>query len=495
MPSNPTTKSQVQAYRFMLRRVESALVRKDAVMLHEPMRHHLRASAVGLVLGVLGLAAFFVIGLFNSADQVEEGQIVAIEGTTSVFLIAQDQNEGDLRKVPVTSLTYARLLFAALKPGEGEAPETEYVEASALADITEAGRVGLDGAPTYLPEQENLVGGDWSVCDTADLGEGRLNAEARPPLSTTVIGGVPEPGDPLGPDQALLVEEESSQTRYLVWNGRRWEIDLGDSAVLLGYQLRDIVPRKVSAGLLNAIPEGNSLNPPDIPDAGQPSAFPQLPGVQVGEVIRREIPGTEDESFFLVRREGLEQVQTAVANLMSLVNNRTATFREIPARDFLAVPQFNSDDFNNFPDQVPRVLTTAETPIACLVWQGVDPAPVITFSADDTGLLGEGKRPVPVPNAVRGIQADRVFLESGKAALVHGVVPRQVTLGPIWLVIDQQRYGVPNIEVARALRLGEQPTPAPDSILTLLRPGLTLDPQDALEQYDPELAQQRQAGR
>jgi hypothetical protein len=31
-------------------------------MLHEPMRHHLRATAVGLVLGLLGLAAFFLVG-------------------------------------------------------------------------------------------------------------------------------------------------------------------------------------------------------------------------------------------------------------------------------------------------------------------------------------------------------------------------------------------------------------------------------------------------
>jgi ESX secretion system ATPase EccB len=62
MSTNPTTTSQVQAYRFVLRRMESALVRKDAVMLHEPMRHHVRAMAIGLVLGMLGLAAFLVIG-------------------------------------------------------------------------------------------------------------------------------------------------------------------------------------------------------------------------------------------------------------------------------------------------------------------------------------------------------------------------------------------------------------------------------------------------
>ena len=61
MSTNPTTKSQVQAYRFVLRRMESALVRKDAVMLHEPMRHHLRAMMVGLILGMVGVVGFLLL--------------------------------------------------------------------------------------------------------------------------------------------------------------------------------------------------------------------------------------------------------------------------------------------------------------------------------------------------------------------------------------------------------------------------------------------------
>jgi Type VII secretion system ESX-1, transport TM domain B len=62
MATDPTTPSQVQAYRFVLRRMESALVRRDAVMLHEPMRNHLRATAVGLLVAVLLLIGFFVVG-------------------------------------------------------------------------------------------------------------------------------------------------------------------------------------------------------------------------------------------------------------------------------------------------------------------------------------------------------------------------------------------------------------------------------------------------
>jgi hypothetical protein len=62
MSTNPTTKSQVQAYRFVLRRMESALVRKDPVMLHEPLRHHLRALLTGLLLALAALAASFILG-------------------------------------------------------------------------------------------------------------------------------------------------------------------------------------------------------------------------------------------------------------------------------------------------------------------------------------------------------------------------------------------------------------------------------------------------
>jgi hypothetical protein len=80
MSTDPTTTSQVQAYRFVLRRMESALVRKDAVMLHEPMRHHLRATAVGLLLAALMLVAFFAL------NQIHPTSAAAPAGALIVLL-------------------------------------------------------------------------------------------------------------------------------------------------------------------------------------------------------------------------------------------------------------------------------------------------------------------------------------------------------------------------------------------------------------------------
>jgi hypothetical protein len=77
MSTEPTTASQVQAYRFVLRRMESALVRQDAVMLHEPMRHHLRATAAGVLLAMLGLVALYAFGKIHPAGAALAVSLVA----------------------------------------------------------------------------------------------------------------------------------------------------------------------------------------------------------------------------------------------------------------------------------------------------------------------------------------------------------------------------------------------------------------------------------
>jgi ESX secretion system ATPase EccB len=138
MSKDPATTSQVQAYRFVLRRMESALVRRDAVMLHEPMRHHLRATAVGLILGVLGLVAFFVVGKFSPTSQISSNEIVIGSPSEAVFVVQDNPR----RLIPVLNLTSARLLLAAISPSQG-ASEAKRVADSALADIGRAPSTGF----------------------------------------------------------------------------------------------------------------------------------------------------------------------------------------------------------------------------------------------------------------------------------------------------------------------------------------------------------------
>jgi type VII secretion protein EccB len=483
MSKDPATTSQVQAYRFVLRRMESALVRKDAVMLHEPMRHHLRATAVGLILGVLGLVAFFVVGKFSPTSQISSNEIVIGSPSEAVFVVQDNPR----RLIPVLNLTSARLLLAAISPSQG-ASEAKRVADSALADIGRAPSTGLPGAPP-LPAPENLIRGVWSVCDTATVRQDLPN-DAGSQLSTTVLirEGQP-PGRRLGDDQALLVAEQSTAATYFVWRGQRRQVDLRDPAVRF-YRLGNVVPRKTSTGLLNAIPEGRPLTLPIIP-SGRP--LPQLPGVQVGDVVR--VKGVRD-SFFLVLPQGVQPVEPAAADLIRFGRSTSADFANVTPEAISRVPEAplaSQLDLAGFPAQVPQILKTSETPIACLTWQGPDQDPVISISPEERLALDDGGRPVEVPPAASGQTADSVFLKPTKGALVRGVVPGQrLDTGAIWLVTDQGlRYGLPTIEVARALGLGEITTPAPESILGLLPIGPTLDPQRALELFNPELASQQ----
>ena len=484
MSKDPTTTSQVQAYRFVLRRMESALVRRDAVMLHEPMRQHLRATAVGLILGVLGLAAFFVVGQLSPAGQVSGNEIVIGSPSEAVFVVQDNPR----RLIPVLNLTSARLLLAVISPGR-EAPETTRVADSALANIGRAPSTGLAGAPP-LPAPENLIRGVWSVCDTAKVRPDLPNGESQPQLSTTVVirEGQP-PGRPLGDDQALLVAEQRTGVTFLVWHGRRGQVDLRDPAIRTLYRLGNVEPRTVSTGLLNAIPEGPPLTLPDIPP-GKPSSF--LPGVQVGEVVRMK--GAIQQSFFLLLPQGKQLVERAVADLIRYRRSTSTDFTDVTPEAISHVPEAPSQlDFTGFPTTVPRVLTITETPVVCLTQQGPDLASLITVNPDERLPLDDGDSPVEVPSMASGQTADSVFLKPTKGALVRGVVPGQrPDTGAIWLVTDQGlRYGVPTIEVARALGLGEITTPAPESILDLLPIGPELNPQRALELFNPELARQQ----
>lgn len=485
MPATPTTKSQVQAYRFVLRRMESALVRKDPVMIHEPMRTHLRASAVGLIIGVLALAGFFVYGFLKPKEDISQAEIVVGKQSGAMYVV----RPGPLL-VPVLNLASARLLIAAeAAEGGGGVPagaaEVTPVEDAALADAPRTALAGIPGAPNDLPTPEERVGPQWAVCDTADIDPSLPGGEARPNLITTALIGVPRPGRVLPADQVLLVQSDAGQT-YLVFDGRRARVDLRNSAVQQAFRLAS-VPRRISAGLLNAIPESRPLDPPRVPGDGAPAPFGSLAKHRVGSVVRVERAGGAE--FFLIHTDGVQRVRPAVADLIRFADaSAGAEFPTVPAVDVAEVPQTrNPIDFAGYPSAVPTVLPIEDTRVACLAWspRSRNQQPAITV-ADDLPLP-EGMRPVKLAQADGGGDAlDRVFLPPGRGAVVRSVVPGQdVGTGTIFLVIDQGvKFGVPSVEVARALGLGEWFDPAPAAIVRLLPTGPALDPQAATRTFD-----------
>ena len=500
MARNPTTKSQVQAYQFVLRRIESALVRKDPAMLHEPMRTHLRAAAVGLIIGVLGVAAFFVVGLFAPDDDLGDSNIVVGKQSGAIYVVQQAEPR---RLIPVRNLASARLLLAsptfsspAFNSGTGPSggAEVKVVEDSSLADLPRAPLTGIEGAPAYLPGPDRQVDPEWAVCDTAELDETAPDAETNPAITTTALVGVPRPGQQLGADRALLAEEAVTGTVYLLFDGKRARVNLADPAVRNALRLADVQPRPVSTSLLNAIPASDALVPPEIPGAGDPAPFPGLSGQDIGDVFQVNFVGGP-ERYYLILAEGKHQVSRGVANLVRYDRSNDLEIPLVTPEDSTRVPDAprpSQIDFAGYPEQVPEIVPVAESLVACLTWtapDGEEPATAITIS--DEIELDEGMRPVDVLPSVPGeVIADEVFLPPSKGALVRGVLPGQGTGGgAIFLVTDQgYRYGVPSLEVANAIGLGDSTRPAPEAILDLLPIGPSLDPRAAFELYDPESA-------
>ncbi|MDQ3887354.1 MAG: type VII secretion protein EccB, partial [Actinomycetota bacterium] len=213
-----------------------------------------------------------------------------------------------------------------------------------------------------------------------------------------------------------------------------------------------------------------------------------------GNVVRVDLAGPDE--YFLLLADGKQPVGRVVADLIRYHQSSDLEIPLVAPEEIRAVPDTPTPvDVDDYPQQVPEIVPVAESRAVCLTWtvrDGKEPQTAVTIS--DGIELDEGMQPVPVLPSVPGEDiADDVFLPPSKGALVRGVVPGQdLDSGTIFLVTDQgYRYGVPSLEVAAAIGLGDTTQPAPEAILDLLPIGPPLDPRAALELYDPGLAAQQ----
>ena len=65
MARQPTTRLQVSGYRFLVRRMEHALLRGDISMLHDPMRAQSFAFIAGCVLAAIIVAVCAVLAFLR----------------------------------------------------------------------------------------------------------------------------------------------------------------------------------------------------------------------------------------------------------------------------------------------------------------------------------------------------------------------------------------------------------------------------------------------
>lgn len=525
MPSTPTTKSQVQAYQFVLRRMQSALVRRDAVMLHDPMRTHTRATIVGVVLGALGMIVFVVWGLLSPAPSVPEaGNIVIGEQSGTVYVVMGNPKT----LVPTFNLASARLLLLAQQkapsagnPGSANpAPpppassqsvkNPTVVSDEQLKDIPRGKLTGIPDGPQLIPTDSQRISPNWAVCDQVQLDPTQPNPDVGKPPATYVFGGVAPSGlgTELGESQALLAKADNGKT-YLIYrlpstqnrpnaNTVRAEIDVDNpnDAVRTALQLQQ-KPRRITDGLLNAIPEVARLTPPQIPSGPPPGDFD---GLSAGDVFSTQPAGQAPE-YWAITPTGIQKVSNAVADIMRVAKNgssgkiQTLGLSKLPGVRVLQPGDPDYIPVDDFPRSVPTVLdATKNSAVSCLGWSlvgdGAD-RDAHTSVFVDTQLPGQKAtgdkfRPMtvttPGPNRV---PIAGFYLKPGFGAVVQSATGKaSFGKGAIQLISDRGvRYSVPDAATADAIGLNNR-QPAPESIIGLLPTGASLNTQDVLKQFD-----------
>ncbi|SDD47614.1 type VII secretion protein EccB [Actinokineospora iranica] len=497
--------------------MQSALVRKDAVMLHDPMRTHSRATIVGICIAAVGVIGFLIFGLLSPAPKVPTTPgIIVAKPSGAVYVLLTNTDKGTVL-VPTFNLASARLILLARSNSGGEQPAgsqtnaggaaqqaapVEVIPDDKLVDIPRDRLTGIQNGPHLLPEEGQRIGSDWTVCDEYKLDPSLKDPASEDKIETTVLGGEKNLGPELAENEALLVQSSTKKT-YLVYrtpataniknaNTVRAEVDMSKGNVRAALNLRDDAIRQITTGLLNAIPEAPALTPPPIPNSGGRSDV-NVGGLPVGSVVQVERAG--NFVYYVILQNTVQQIKKTTADLIRFTS--TAGGAEIPKVRPDQLPaetgQKQIDD-GSFPEVVPEALSPANYPVACLGWNIVGEGP----NANQHTKVHVGKQ-LPVPRnangqpksvaisspSADGQRLDWFYMPPGRAAVVRGATSEQdFATGPIYLVSDRGvKFGVPDARTAAALGLSNQ-LPAPDAIMRLLPNGASLNTRDVLQTYD-----------
>lgn len=472
------TRHQISGVRFWVRRIINGIVRHDTTMVAEPLRRQIRSFTVGGMIGALLLLAAFVLGMFKAGGVPGANDILADRTTSALYVRINDDQQRQILH-PVLNLASARLIV-------NKAANPVPVKSGEIDKFPRGNTVGIPGAPQRIVPSTALDS-RWLVCD----------ALSGPDRGVTVIAGDPSatPGQasPIPASTAVLATADAGESTWLIWEGKRSRIDLGDTVVrtALGINIDSAPPRPINRQLLNLIPESPPLVVPFIANPGDPPRF-VWPAPGQAPVIGSVVVDHENErtNYFAVTADGLQPIPATIATML----------RARDAYGLIKPPELTPDQIakapvarpipvEDYPAAAVKVADPSSQPVTCGQWVKLASSPTSTLVL----LLGESlpiapqTRPVPLVPA-GPITAARVVMPSGTGFFVQitGQQPRSETRESVYWVSDLGvRYGIESglgsDNPAAALGMTtEKPLPMPWSILLLLSAGPTLSKADAL---------------
>lgn len=453
-----TRREQHQAFRFLTRRIVSAMLSGEPETTELPMRRFAVAVWASLGLAALVFAGVAVYGLLVPGGGKPAENVIIVERETGAKYVYL---RGQLH--PVLNWTSARLILGQASP------EVRTMSQSSLRDVPRGRPVGIPNAPDALPDKAALVGLPWSVCSAA------RSATSVTIATHVVAGGAPAGGVSLGADEGLLVAAGTG--RFLVWRDHRLRVPDNAALAALGYA--GIRPAEVGAAFLNALPPGPDLAPLDLPDLGAPAGV-TIAGTAttIGQMYR-----AAGQNYVMVRG-GLAPVGEVTARLAE------ARVTDISPQDVGPVLVTTQVEPRGLPSTVPVTRGDDDRfSMACALYRGSTeaerPVAVETYvRLADELTIDEGSPP-PAIGADGVLGADRVSLPGGHGALVSALTaPGATAAGNAYVITDQGiKYPLPRADrdqVQAALGYeGVTPVAVPASILALIPTGAALDPKQA----------------
>lgn len=467
-----TTKVQVSGWRFLLRRVEHAIVRRDTRMFDDPLQFYSRAVTAGIIIAVLVSLGAVLLAYFKPLGKRGADALLVDRTTNQLYVVLP--GTGQLR--PVYNLTSARLVL-------GNAATPAAVKSDELNRMPKGQPIGIPGAPYATPVGPTASA--WTICDTVTKPDSSVPAVqaaviVRPLSLDSAVG-------PLTPDQAMLVSYKGDT--WLVTADGRHAIDLADRAVTSAVGIPvTAAATPISAGLFNALPDKGPWHLPPIPRAGEPNGL-GLPGdLVIGAVFKTatETSGSVGAAKnsggqnYVVLPDGVARVSNTTAAALRATNSYGLV--EAPAVEPSVVARIAEHVFASpLPENPVDILVRQDVPALCWSWQREpgDQAPRTTVVA--------GRRlPVPAPALGTGIEQiggdATVYIEGGQFIRLQSPDPRY---GESLYYIDPQgvRYGLRDEQTAASLGLAA-PVTAPWQVVGLLVDGPVLTKDAALLEHD-----------
>ena len=425
----------------MMRRLTHALVRADVSMVDDPQRAQSLSLAAGTVVAAIATAVCAVLAFLAPDATLGDAPIVMVRNSGALYVRVGDALH------PVPNLASARLVT-------GTTAEPRLVSRSAVGDAARGALLGIPGAPDVSGGSLTAAESGWTVCDDT--------------ASTTTLKAGALSETPSGQQNVLVTaHDDSAASTYLLYDGRRAEVDLRNPAVVRALKVDGVAPRRVSRTLLEILPEVAEITAPPIPGAG--GAGPSLlHGFPVGTVIR--VPRAGASELYVVLAAGVQRIGEVTADLIRF--SQSHGWRDIATVEPAAVgavPVVDELPVAGFPERG----GVSDAAVVCARWRWSDHSQSVSTDVVVADVLGHDGAMSLAQADGTGPQIDAVAVPAGRHAVVRavGVTGDGAQTGPVHVVSDAGVvFGIRDEDAAKRLGLGA-PVPAPWPVLARLPRG------------------------